>query len=800
MDPVICAHEATPNRRGVALILVLGFTALLLIVAFAFSVRMQSEYRTARLSHSNARTEPVMVQGLHLAAMEAAHYIDSRSPQSYWFYPRRERISGAEILIGDEPNSFVTNFLAWPADQYIPSSLYNYAIANDMTNRWGIIPGQYGSWLWDVQGAGGGGPCGEPYRVVAYDFEPSGVAYYLVNCSGYLDVHAPYGTTARGFGTNANEIQLGGVFSVPAGLAAGRGLHGRLESMAELYTYQAAFGLTDPDDLAAFFVYSRCPQGSYWDTNSAAMTDSFILTGGVTRVRANRTDILNAFERAGFDQPITFGSRTYSPTTLRGWLYTNLIDYMDTDVRPEGYQQPSQEPVANLNEVVIKSELSCDRVQGGFQYTLTVRINFELWNAYTTTATRTYDMTFGRRGGITLSVVSGPPFATTSVGFAGIATLGPRTVAVYPNEAVIGPLTVVTNAYVNRLDYDLRFPDLRTDTGLVTVDWVGGGTVPVICMLSGVPPSPGLPVNNGGQFDAYECVDPRFNWSITNRDFWVFSTNHSLSAVNAATFAYLTNTVNATDYERGDDLDKATCMYSANDETFETVGELGYLCYAPWRTVRLVRGSGNAKSVHAVVDTFGLIPPGKVTRGLVNPNTAHKKPLQAVFNSMPVDMYPGMPAPPRVGVTNAGDLAEAMIRETYGRPSANARYSTNGLVAGLLNVSQFGGLTNLFPSSVAVTNIGVQCEFERESLVRNCAGLFNTRNTCFTIILAASDEVAGNNDIRGDFNIRNPTAGSGSRMGSEHKAVSTVWRDPWTKEQFVRFFRHLPNDGALANY
>jgi len=236
-------------------------------------------------------------------------------------------------------------------------------------------------------------------------------------------------------------------------------------------------------------------------------------------------------------------------------------------------------------------------------------------------------------------------------------------------------------------------------------------------------------------------------------------------------------------------------MFCANREPLETVGELGYLCYAPWRTLRLVKGSGALKPVHAVVDTFSLSPTGTVVRGLVNPNTAHRKPLQAVFNKMPMDLYPGQPVGTNLPLTaaQAGALADAIISGTYATSSANAPYSPSGLVNGLLNVSDIGGLTNIFPTSATLTGIGVQCEFERESFIRNSAGLFNTRNLSMTVILAATDELRGGGG--NNFRIRND-----SRMGAEHKAVAIVWRDPWTKEQFIRFFRYLPNDGALGNY
>jgi hypothetical protein len=811
--------DRATSRRGVALILVLGFTALLLLVAFAFSVRMQTEYRTARLAHSNVRTEPVMVQGLQLAALEAAHYIveTGGNVRSYWFYPRRERISGAEILLGDEPLSAIPNFLGDPFNSYIPEAMRGYAMMYDMTNRWGIIPGGFGASVRDLQPP----PILQPEsnRVVAWDYEPSGVAYYLVNCSGYLDVHAPYWAAStrpgNGVGTDAGHIALGGVIANPAMLGTGRGQYIRVESMAELRAYGSSFGFVPPNagDLSAFFTYSRCPLGSYWDTNYNAMVSSFCLTGGIVRVLANLPAVSNAFERSGFDRAVAIGGTTYSAPAIRQWLVANLIDYMDTDFTPQGLMQPSQEPVANINEIAVETDFRCTRTSMDppeYTYQIGVTVSFEIWNAYLVSPTAPYSIRVFART-ITLTPISGPPFVTranTQPTF-GSASIGARSFAVLSPKPVVPMQQVVSPTFTNRVVYSLQFspPGLVLRRGLgagVTVDEVEptGFTLVFTNTLPAEPTTQGQIVSNDdNRHHTVEAVDPRFNWVISNSAFWVVSSlfTNSLGTTNSATLAYLTNTANMTDFEPGDNVAKATYLHSANDDTFETVGELGYLCYAPWRTVRLVRGGTRLvlgmpteKPLHPVVDTFSLFKSNQVTRGLVNPNTAHIKPLQAVFNAMPVDLYPSSGGS-NVSPANASALADAMIRETYRTVPALAPFSPDGLKKGLLNVSQFGSLTNLFPCSTSLSNIGVQCEFERESLVRNCAGLFNTRNIAFTVVLAASDEINGGGGT--DFDIRNA-----SRMGSEHKAVAIVWRDPWTKEQFVRFFRYFPNDGALANY
>ncbi len=189
-----------------------------------------------------------------------------------------------------------------------------------------------------------------------------------------------------------------------------------------------------------------------------------------------------------------------------------------------------------------------------------------------------------------------------------------------------------------------------------------------------------------------------------------------------------------------------------------TIGELGFIAYAPWTTIDLTNSNPN----HARV--FDLFRVDRKTNyhGLFNPNSRDTNALSLAFMNMPIDTYPNDPSPNYVDDTaRARVIAENIIE--------NGPYT---------NLSELASKDGVWKDIFAADEFKTVCinKPTREALIRNSFSLFNVRQNVFEILLAA--EVAG---IDGRFPLRPMRA----------RAVAIVWRDPYTGAMFVRSIRHM---------
>jgi hypothetical protein len=877
----------TPIKEGSALIIVLGFLAVLILVVFAFAVRMQTEYRLARGFHGRVRAQYALFQSLQIAMAQVCQR-QTRSgtgPTTVW-YPIRDIIDADDEALGRRVGPVLTtNFLSAPADRYIPLAVYDAAVSNGLNQGLALVPNRIER-VGDFYRR-----CREDHRWVARDFDKVGVSYLLVNCSDYADINVPHPVgVERRYGTNTFELQLERPTDPHPWIDDGRAECGQVESLAELYAYRDRYGLST-NEAAAFFVYSRNKLGEYLRTNSFYSADAMVLpsiclTGTVVSVISNAPSIRKGFMDAGFDGSDIILKRGYlfwstnppparwvptnvtasiPPGELRGWLYTNLLDYMDGEPQPTPYNnrplQPCQEPLPAINEICVVTDFSAHIVDTNrIEYSVTPTIVFEAWNPYIAGPTNTYRMSFPYAQFSPVAWLypntnssawfTPVPFATqNSLVYNSFGNrFGPQTIGTLSANVQFTRQTVSSvipwapgspTNFPNGVSYNLRLPplQLRHESGFLPIaDQVGdtGGFY--------------LPVTNAFTFPwgtsavsyadfasktgevyhclitnemytSFECVDPRFNWAIgTNRFgavFWATNFNtHSTGAVNQATMDWLTcayNTTNRTDYldlTGGAPLTSHTnhnydmyCAGAATGVMLRTVGELGYLAVAPWRTIRLYAGiEPQNQYVDRVLDTFTLVPTNRpYTRGMINPNTAHRQTLGLVFTNCRLDAHPDetIATAPIVASNLAVLAADRVIAFNYsddvGTPSV-------GLVKQGPNVSDAGyGFGAIWRDSALTASLippADDSEFRREALIRNSYGLFSTRNLCFTVFLLASAEIGYPNDLSLGFpELREPTV-----PGGIFKAVAVVWRDAWTREQILQHFRYLPEDNDLIHY
>ena len=283
------------GRSGVALILVIGMLALMVVLGVTFSIYM----RTERVAAGSFKSSVVARQLISVALNRALDAINSdlgNKPYPTWNVLESLGIT----LIPDVTN---INSMAW-----IPRA----ALGSNQTPtpRWIDVPGVDGR-----------------------------VGYLVVNCSGLLDanISGSNGVT-RSIGTNVNEIQISVCPDVAnvAPLVAGR----PYETIQELgVTGLVSGALNQP--VSNFVCYSYFPAGYPGGTNI-----SFVdLSGDENALMGRHANIVNGFIACGF--------------TNKGqaeFIFTNLLDYVDADCIPRDLGSACTESVPMFNEVQVKGE------------------------------------------------------------------------------------------------------------------------------------------------------------------------------------------------------------------------------------------------------------------------------------------------------------------------------------------------------------------------------------------------------------------------------------------------------------
>ena len=241
-----------------------------------------------------------------------------------------------------------------------------------------------------------------------------------------------------------------------------------------------------------------------------------------------------------------------------------------------------------------------------------------------------------------------------------------------------------------------------------------------------------------------ECIDPRFNAYPAQWTNVPNAPSHGMGKTNTCTKNW---------WQANPDGDTNSEMYVRN-ERLQSVGELGYLAYAPWKTVKLYGPGLYPVLAHFAIGTNDAdVYVTHARRGLINPNSWEVDALAAIFADMPVDDYPGESPAYRLTMQDARDLVNNL-----------------GLEA-MTNLSDFGrAMTNF--SGLGVT---FDSELKKESMFRNACGLMSVRQNLFTILIEA--QVASGGGI--------------PRNAARQRAVAIVWRDPYTGEFFVRSFQWL---------
>ncbi len=756
--------EKSKRRDGIALLIVLGMLALLLVLAGTFSITM----RTDRLGAGNYANNVQSKQIAQAALADAIERIEEEMQDSSTggvvisssYYPMWDIITSKGSGAGVK--------LAWgEALKHIPAALKDAAMktnayweANDLTNSTATIVGKR--------------------------------AYMIVNCSGFLDANYS-GGDPRQFGTNTYELQLQNLPEFPTPQDLSDFINDcdtdvKYESVAELVNLNKAMrkAYSQKHPKGDFVVNSYYPpEGG----NSAVDLGD----GTVNAIKNNKNNIVKAFKSMMpdiNDQDAEFD-------------YTALVDYIDKDNIPgnEGvtgnngeFDMPNTEMVPMLNEFSLCSK----QVFGGYpkmgwirylkvppniipgvvgpNLVITLGVSVEWFYPYTIPNHDKFDIGYTVTGTIVVNGVSKavnnlPVFRTSqynndtdqifNVKF------GKNTEYIYvcfPNP----PSPTPPNKIPFSADLNITLVMKDTTTGKIVDSAPGNPNIDPgfkYSVSGDIINNIGVPINCTPKIPpekVWATWDPRFNWKINDTD--VGKTHWWNSGMNMSKLSPTIPDVKITpgkknnivqpmfDYAKINNmaLDYDTAMHISNSGRLISVGELGHLLRGKqqshiYKTIRLFDSPiNNIRGDADPVNKYFKLGK-KSVHGLVNVNTESEDVFATAFLNLPV------------AYTNKTPLTTSEIHNIY--TNMEAYIIDKGPLKSLDDMAHIDWM-KILPSPKWDS-------VKRDSLFALSNGLLGTRQNIFTIIVSGGSFSMGMGQ-NSDF---------GNWLGQQ-RAIAVVWRDP----------------------
>lgn len=737
---------AKPHRRdGVALVIVLGLLAVMILFAISFSISSRTD-RMATRSYADVVKARQLV---HTAFNKVlAEHITADMQDVV--YPGEEAFSQADPngvkLLGDQSMTSAAVFL--------PMSVRSEAFAADPV-RWLELRSQDNRVLGEY-------------------------AYLVVNCSGLLDANSIGGreseTNPRQRGTNPSEIRfhpdiLPEVFTGGANsLRSYRNGFGRFESIPELYyigsttEFEGTLGTRPLQQITADYmadnlhVFSRVPYG-FANEDLSANTNLIADISGdpagwdVGAIEAAIADI----DGAPIPDVPAF-VRVMQDYASEGYELAGAND-------AEKFERISSKRVPMINEVIVSNQVQY--IASSTSVVHTVFLTIETWYPFDEVGPEQFVVSYGSASAPTINVQvvpPSPPVLDSSLD--GDYALSSASSSPQPFTPKVGVPETHTYAFSKAVALSgplgpaasIDFRALVSLSEPIRVQYLGAGSRTVDVTNVGfavepLQPRSRLPIGNGAVAPvnswSSSVNDPRINWSPTLH------------------FTTVAPTPAARNLNVAGPADELGFMY-ARQEPIESVGEVGYLLFdstKPWTTIRLIGGSstpaGYPVQAAKVLDRLSVLPASDYPRrGLVNPNTRQTNALAAAFWTMPLERYEG----DTVSRLDAAADARAIASHLQSRVKSQG------------TITNMSDLVNRLDQSEVDPVLGTSADkFKRESLVRNSFGLLSPRHNLFTIFVAARTFVEGY-----AYNPGDAEATKSQNVASEQRAVAVVWRDPYT--------------------
>jgi hypothetical protein len=770
------------NKNGAALVLVLGFLAILMILIIAFATQSRTERLAGRAYLSSAQTRHLLNTALARSLAE----IDKSEGGGVYpeFYAIGSEGSGTnrQLLADSIDFSHEEEFIPGPGSALYQafSKIYQHA------TEWKSVTNGHG--------------------------EPVGrVGFIIMNTSGLLDANHVGGLgdistqqyVERGAGLSPEEIQLDKRL---------------IEEFNQSDTSFPHVDITNPLGVlhdsdntfqapALAFVYNRENAWNHFETlrdvnelNRRFNPDIF----------ASNTELFNTFSYSPQNDVREYMGRSEADLATAlikeelekneaipdpDFVLNQLRDYLDTDTLPENedgeYTDHSVEPVPLINELV----LDCN-----FTFFPQIELNEEGSNEVTSVIiTNSYSLNLeawypfvGYENANTYAVkINATPeqsaelpselFADVSEwvgdynlpGTISIPGSDPHNFEVFSAEfgtTVFG--TNEMNDLFADMQSDVQFPSIIcTDSSDEKVDQVINlelpletavpeELLPIITALSENLFNASTATATSNRFAvAMACIDPRLNGDGENLDHWKEdaaagenASAGSLGAINSGFISDYTSTPDPTDK-----------IFVRNQDRIDTPWEFTYFLYdqsQPWKTFQMLEENDD-DNTRFVMENLSPYAHGSPLHGRVNPYSPYTNVIASVFMNMPLNEF-DTPEIERLDADSAKDAAVLFMKHVAenGWPDNAADYGNN------IDFDELGQV-------VKETNPWVL-----ESFFRNTYELFNPRDTLYTILLAAQNGTDANKD--GSI--------SDDEVRSTQKAVVYIWRDPKTSKSACVFY------------
>lgn len=594
------------DRRGVAIIMVLGLLAVLMIAAMAFSISMRVERQGAASFRNSMQSRHMLFAALGRAMED----INGQMVTSNSF-----KIFPPDAVLGSRGEGVFTNedtrarLLTRKALEFLPDDLADNVMStpaywHTIENSEGTIVGRY--------------------------------SFVAADCSGWIDInHA--GGLDRLRGVSPAEIQIDGIDGVRDAAAL---LNERdnypFETFRELTAFGDAEGFLSATNVKDLFTFSLSPVGEFLHNGTNLRSQVYI---GTNRSEWSEEDILSAFEectmRADYDA---------------GLAYSNLLDYIDEDLVPTNLADGHVDMAPMLNEVVFCYTLHVETngqysMPHGFEPVMQLECMYPFREFSGESYSLEYELSFEKKDANTHDELIPDDMS-------GAETFGAS--EQYNRRDIYGE---DKNGNVDTNDFDLNFTaelKIRLKESTSSSNLVDQVPYPDFSGSAGFVFEVDREVSAGDHFTItnwFECVDPRFNGSADNVASWIpGKTIKMFYGVDKPTIGK-DNTVTLAVFDSDEaaydpKADGDTALHIANTN-LQTVGELGYICLdRPWHTIGLYKHAEWSDYDH-VLDWFTTREKG-FQKGLVNINSFNTNALAAVFTYVPLKEYdPVFPLPDR---------------------------------------------------------------------------------------------------------------------------------------------------------